>query len=498
MAQQLAVSQKNDERQVQKDREKAKVLSTPLQQVKEAAPLVFSCLIGAVFWFLPTPQGMEIKGWHLLAIFAATLTGIVTKALPMGACALSALAVLTATGTLSLSQALSGFSHRVVWLVFLAFFVAKSFVKTGLGTRIAYFFVGVFGRNSLGLSYGMTMTDLLLAPAIPSNTARAGGILYPIIQSLALVFGSSPEKKTQRLIGGFLMTCAYHSNIITSAMFLTSMAANPLMAELAGEMGIEISWGLWALAASVPGMLGLLIIPWLVYVLYPPDIKKTPQAAAIAKGKLHEMGAMRREEWITSAIFFLMLLLWVFGSYLGIDSTTAALCGVTLLLILGVINWNDVKEEQLAWDTFFWFASLIMMASSLNHLGVIHWIAAQVQSYVEGMEWWFAYPLLVLGYFYSHYFFAGTTAHVSSMFAAFIAVGILVGIPPLVITLSLAFCSSLSACTTHYGTGPGPILYGSGYVDLATWWKLGGIIGLVHLVVWIGIGTAWWKWLGLW
>ena len=460
-------------------------------------PLVILAIIGGGLWLLPPPQGMELLAWHMLVIFVVTILGIIIKALPMGSMSMVALTILVATQTLTIKEALSGFSSSVIWLIVLAFFIAKSFVKTGLGIRIAYLFVEVLGKRSLGLAYGMALTDLALAPAIPSNTARGGGIIYPIVKSLALIFDSSPEKNTQRKIGSYLIQCAYQCNIITSAMFLTAMAANPMMAQMALEMNIGVTWGLWALAASVPGVISLALIPLVLYWVYPPEVKETPEAAAVAKQHLHEMGKMAASEWITLGVFLMMLFLWIFGTAFGIDSTTAALAGVSILLLTGVLTWQDLIAEQAAWDTLFWFSTLIMMASFLTSLGVIGWISASVQNSVAGIPWHLAFVVLILSYFYSHYFFASNTAHVSSMFAAFSGVGIVLGVPPLMMVFSLAFCSNLSACVTHYGTAVGPILFGSGYVGLATWWKLGALISVIHLVVWIGIGSLWWKVIGI-
>lgn len=87
---------------------------------------------------------------------------------------------------------------------------------------------------------------------------------------------------------------AFQINIITSAMFMTAMASNPLAVKLAGEAGVHISWGTWFIAALVPGLVSLIIIPLFVYKFYGPEIKKTPEARELAQGKLSEMGAMRK------------------------------------------------------------------------------------------------------------------------------------------------------------------------------------------------------------
>lgn len=491
---------------------------TDLRATKSAelrlVPFLFSIAIGIAIWRIGAPAGLEKNAWGMLAIFVATILGIMTKALPMGGVALIALTTVVVTETLPLKDALSGFGNPIIWLVVMAFLVAKSFVKTGLGFRIAYHLVSLFGKKSLGLAYGMALTDLVLAPAIPSNSARGGGIVYPIIKSLSLAFESNPENKTERRIGAFLIKTAYQVNIITSAMFLTAMAANPMMAEMAEAMGIKISWGKWALAAMVPGLISLALIPLLLYKLYPPEIKETPAAKEIAQEHLTKMGKMKPKEWITLGVFVLMLVLWIFGGMYFIvfdddftladvqliraESTTTALIGVSILILTGVLSWKDVTEEEGAWNTFFWFSVLLMMAAALSKLGVIGWFSESIQAKVSTVHWISAYLFLILGFFYSHYFFASSTAHASSMYAAFTAVGIAAGAPPLLMALSLAFASNLSACLTHYGTAPGPIFYGSGYVDLTAWWKLGAVISLFHLVVWMGFGTLWWKAIGIW
>ncbi len=456
-------------------------------------------IIGAIIWFLPAPEGVERNAWQLLAIFVATIAGIIAKPLPMGAVAMIGIMMTAATQTLSPGDALSGFGNTTIWLIVIAFFISRGFIKTGLGARIAYLFMSVLGKKTLGLSYGLVASDLVLAPAIPSNTARAGGVVFPILVSIAKAYGSNADDGTHRKLGAFLTKAAFQGTVITSAMFLTAMAANPLAAKLAGEQGIEITWGGWALAALVPGIISLIVVPLLIYKLYPPEIKETPEAARIAKSKLAEMGKMKNSEWIMLGAFFLLLGLWIFGpNSLGMDATTAALIGLAVLLMTTVLTWSDVLNERGAWDTLVWFAALVMMATQLNKLGLIPWFSDTMGGAVAGYNWVPAFLLLSLVYFYSHYLFASNTAHVSAMYAPFLVVAIAVGTPPLLAALVLAFFSNLFSSMTHYGTGPAPVLFGSGYVPMADWWRIGALISVVNIVIWLGIGGLWWKVLGLW
>jgi DASS family divalent anion:Na+ symporter len=358
--------------------------------------------------------------------------------------------------------------------------------------------VALLGKKTLGLSYGLIATDLVLAPAIPSNTARAGGVVFPILKSLSKAYGSEPGNGTARKMGSFLTVTAFQGTVITSAMFLTAMAANPMAAKLAADMGIAISWGQWALAALVPGLVSLVAIPYLLYRLYPPEIKETPDAAKMAKVELAKMGTMKWQEWVMLGTFVLLLVLWIFGKALGVNNTTAAMVGLAVLLVAQVLTWSDVQNETGAWDTLVWFSALVMMATFLNSLGMIPWFSELVGGYVQGVAWLPAFLVLSLVYFYSHYLFASNTAHVSAMYAAFLAVAIVVGTPPVLAALVLAFFSNLFSSMTHYGTGPAPVLFGSGYVEIGDWWRLGFVVSLVNIAIWLVIGGLWWKVLGMW
>jgi len=465
----------------------------PVPWFRYAVPLA----LGAALWFVPGPDGVQPAGMHLLAIFIATIVGIILKPLPMGAVAMVGIAATALTNTLTINQALSGFGNRVIWLIVLAFFISRGFIKTGLGARIAYHFMALLGRRSLGLGYGLVATDLVLAPAIPSNTARAGGVIFPILRSMAEAYDSRPGDGTAKRMGAFLTVVAFQGTVITSAMFLTAMAANPLAAELASAQGIEITWVSWAVAALVPGVVSLVAVPWILYRLFPPEIRETPEARALAKEHLRALGPIERSEWIMLGCFGLLLGLWILAGPLGIHTTATALLGLVVLLITGVLSWGDVLKETGAWDTLVWFSALVMMASFLTELGLIPWFSGAVGGWLGGYGWVGAFLGLVLVYFYSHYFFASNTAHVSAMYAPFLGVALVVGTPPLLAALALGFCSNLFSSMTHYGTGPAPVLFAAGYVEVADWWRLGFIVSLVNLAIWVGVGSLWWRLLGL-
>lgn len=458
-------------------------------------------LVAVVIAVVPAPDGVEPRGMPMLGIFVATILGLILQPLPTPSISLIGLAAAMITGTMSVEdgEALSGFSSATVLLIVAAFFIADGFLLTGLGRRVALHFVSRVGRSPLGIAYGMAATDLVLAPATPSNTARAGGVIYPIIRSIAGVQGSTPETdESRRRLGSYLTFTAAHVNVITSAMFVTAMAGNPVAQDAAAEMGIDISWGDWALAAIVPGLLSLLAVPWVMSRLYGPSVTETPEAPRMARDELASMGRMSRGEIVMAATFVLLLLMWVLGETLGINATAAAFVGIAVLLLTGVLTWQDMARNASAWNTLIFFAVLVGMAGHLNDLGVIGWIGDGVSSLVGGMPWLLAFAILTLVYFYVHYLFASNTAQIVAMYAVFLAAAVAAGAPPMFAALVLGFIGNLFGALSHYASGPSAVIYGSGYVKVDEWFKVALVMSVVIIAIWTTTGGAWMALLGMW
>ena len=477
-------------------------------------PAAIAIAIGLIIWFvIPVPTGVTPEAWHLLALFIATIVAIIGKVLPIGAIAIIAITVVALTGVTNetpqgaINDALSSFSSPLIWLIGVAVMISRGLIKTGLGSRIAYYFISVFGKKTLGIAYSLAAAELMVAPITPSNTARGGGIIHPIMNSIAHSFHSTPEEGTRLKIGRYLAMVNYHANPITSGMFITATAPNPLVVDLVNKATgseIQLSWTTWAVAMFVPGMICLLLMPLVIYAIYPPEIKQTPDAKKFAKDNLAKLGHVSTHEKIMMGVFALMLLLWanipamILGDAFSIDATTTAFLGLTVLILTGVLTWEDVLKEKSAWDTIIWFGALIMMATYLNKLGLIGWFSSSIETGIGtlGVGWIGAVAILTLVYLYIHYFFASTTAHITAMFAAFYAVGLSLGAPPMLYALILAAAGNIMMTLTHYATGTAPVIFNSGYTTLGEWWKIGAIMSVFNLVVWIGVGLLWWKLLG--
>jgi DASS family divalent anion:Na+ symporter len=457
------------------------------------------CLASSgLIWFLPVPSGLTIAAWHLFALFFGTVLALILTPLPMAAVILLSTVFSVTVRLFTLREALAAWGNPTIWLVFIAFLFARGFLKTGLGRRIAYVLTRAFGDSTLKLAYVLSLNDLIISPALPSNTARTGGVMFPIVKSLIVSFDSQPGP-TARRIGCFLIMNSYYTGCVTSGMFMTAMVSNVIIADLAQKtLGIEISWALWALAGIVPGLASLIIIPLFLYYYYPPELKKTPQAKIVAAEELIKMGPITRNEIILICIFFSVLTLWATALYTKIDATLVGLLGLSAMLVTGVIDWQDALEEKGAWDVFIWLGGIIGLADMLVKFGFIAWFAKNVATYLVGVPWYASLVLVVVIYFYSAYGFAGMTSHAVALYAGLIAVAAATGVPKYFSALPLAYMSSICAVLTHYGTAPAPIYLGAGYVDVGTWWKLGFIVSLIYILIYLVIGGLWWRLLGLW
>ncbi len=467
--------------------------------LKKSSAFLFLIILACLTWNLNTPIGLDIKAWHLFVIFITTIIAIIFNPFPMGTIALFSLACCVLTKTLSLEQGLSGFSDSIIWLVLLAFFISQGFIKTGLGERIAYHIILLVGQSTLGLSYALVFVDFILAPFIPSVCARGGGIIFPIAQSLCQAYSEYTHKGESKRNGGFIMKVCYQSNVITSAMFVTSMAANPLIVKFAADAGIIISWGDWAMAAIVPGIISLIIMPLTIYYLYPPAIKYDPSAVQIAKKNLQKMGGLSFKEIIMLITFTILIFLGIFGSKWQLSATIVALLGLCILLLCQVISLEDALADKGAWHTFIWYGILVMLSGFLSEFGLISWVSSKL-----GDSLFSLYSpvtciiILSILYFYIHYFCASTTTHIAVLFPTFLALFMQAKMPGLLSALALSFLSILSSSLTHYGLSSAPIYFGTGYMKTRIWWYLGFVMSLIYGFIWIFIGGIWWKLLGLW
>jgi DASS family divalent anion:Na+ symporter len=442
-------------------------------------------------WFFPVPEGLTAPAWRLFALFVAAIFSVIVGALPILTASILAVAAAVLTGTLAPAKAYAGFANSTILLIVAAFLVARAVVKCGLGQRLGHLVVTVFGRSTLGLSYSIFLLDGVIAPAFPSNTARAG-VLYPLVVSLAEAGGASPDpQRGHRRLGSFLMFSGMASLSLSSALWYTAMAANPLGGEMARGFGLQMGFVSWLVAASVPTLAAMVLLPYLLYRIISPEVKATPDAPAAARKALAALGPLSAQERIVAVTFVAMVALWGAAASLGLDSTAIAFLGLGILLATGVLTLGDIAKEGDVLATFIWFAVLYTLSGQLNDLGFMGYLGQQLAGALGGFSWPVVYVILAVAYVLLHYLFVSQTAQVLALFAVFLDVGMKLGVPAAPLAFMLLFASNFFSVITPQGSSANLLFAGSGYLSQGDLYRLGAITTGVSLLVYLLIGTPW-------
>jgi len=457
--------------------------------IKRGITLVF----GIVIWHLPIPWDITPDAWHLFAIFITAIIGVLLEALSIFTASVIALVAVVLLRVLSPEKAFSGFSESFILLILAAFLVAKGVIKSGLGRRIAFLLIQRFGKSTLNLGYCLVVTDTILGPTIPSNTARSG-IMYPITHALALDTGSLPTPEGRKRTGTYLMMTYIAGQTISSALWLTGMAANPVGVGIAAEFGVNMNFGNWVFVASVPCIIALIAIPFVLYKLFPPENKYTPEAPEMARKGLLEMGPMSMQEWIMGSTFFGMILLWIFSPVLNINLAIVAFLGLSILILAKVYTIEDIRQGGGdALETYIWFAILYMMSTALNDMGFMKILGAQLATYLIDYHWITVYILLIVLYIVIHYLFVSQTAHLLALYAVFLQVAVNAEVPAALMAFMLSFATNLFAAITPQASSSNVLFVGSGFLPSKDIYKQGVVITALNTVIFL-LATPWIMW----
>lgn len=308
---------------------------------------------------------------------------------------------------------------------------------------------------------------------------------------MPVIYGSTPEQGPEK-IGRYLCWTGFAATCVTSSMFLTSLAPNLLAVSIVEKLlGAEISWMMWFTGFLPTGIILFLSVPLISYLICPPTIKLSENIPEWAGKELAELGPLCSAEKKMALLALLALLLWIFGGSL-MNSTTVGLLVLCLMLLTGVVNWDDIIGNKQAWNVLIWFATLVTLAGGLGQTGLLAWFSDEASALLKGYAPNLVMVLMVLLFFVLHYFFASVTAHVTALLPVFVQLSVAVpGLSEMKLSLLLCFTLGLMGVITPYATGPGPIWYGSGFLPASTFWKLGFIMAVVFLAVLILIGLPW-------
>ncbi len=447
----------------------------------------FSIIIGHHFG---SQFGLTPDAARFFALFLAVALGLILEPVPSQQFVFYAVLIAAVTKTVTIETALAGYGNPIVWMVLSAMFMSKAMIKCGLGKRISLYLIRGLGKRTLGVGYAISLTDLLLGIVIPSNLARSGSILFPLVRSIAQSYGSTAENEPKK-IGSYLVLLGFHTDNVICALLMTGQASNLLLGRFAANVGVRLDHQSWFLMTCVPGILLVLLMPLVLYVISPPDLKITPDAPRFAKQELQNMGKLSLAEKVMLAVFSLCILLWYQRDFFGVHVAVTALIGVSILLIFQLLDWDDLIGDKKAWGLYVWYGGLVMLADQFERLGVAQQFIDRFGGQLQFASWKFTFFILLLIYSYTQYLFASLTAHIMALFNSFLVLSIAFGVPPVIAVFGLFVASNLCACLTHFATTPAPIYFASGYVSKLTWWKVGFILSVFYMVFWWTVGGLW-------
>ena len=467
------------------------------------AKAVVPLAIGAAIALVPVPEGLSANAWRYFALFAAVIAGLITEPIPPaiigmgGVIAAAALGLVRDTPAQSAQWALSGFGNATVWLIFAGYMFTLGYTQTGLGKRIALHLVRLLGHRTLGLGYAVALADLALAPFTASATARSAGTVFPIVRQIPELYASRPGDGTARRLGAYILYTALAASFITSSMFVTALAPNTLAVTVIRQTaGVAVSWTDWFVGFAPAGVALIVITPFLLYKIYPPEIRSAPEAPRWAADQLRAMGPMARREVTLLVLVCGALSLWI-GASERIDPAITAMFVVLLMVMCGVVSWNEVIGHAQAWNILIWFATLVTLAGGLAETKFVGWIAQSLAPMLHGLSLTTAVVAVVSVYFFLHYLFASITAHAASLLPVFLGMALTIpGLSPTEWSLLLAYPLGLMGVLTTYTAGHNPIYYGSGYISRQAFWTLGLVLGVFFVVTYLVVAVPWLFYLG--
>lgn len=444
-------------------------------------------VLAVVGWFLvPLPVGMSTQGWHMLIIFVSTILSLMIEVTSIPGVVFLSMLAGALTGTINIkTEAFSGFAHMVPWFLFLVLAMSKCITNTTIGLRIAYFFMRLFGRNMIGLAYSLSISEVVLASILPSNTARSASVGVPLVSSLSKYIGESSSKTSKNLIGRYLSLVYTQTNAVCSCLFITGMISNAVICDVAHKNGIEMTWFKWIGFTFIPCFIIIMIIPIVNYFTCSPRINKLSDLQTLASEKSKELGPFSRNEKITVGMFLIMLTMWIFAGFLGIEVMTTTLLGLCVFTMTGVISFKDVLSDQKNWNSVIMLGVLFSYVSLLSSSGVIDWFNNNISGVMNNVPANMQLTVLTVVYFFTHYFFSGEGTRILALFPSFYGIGLGLGLDKFNLLMTMAAFSAVSDMLTHYTSPMVITIFNLGYSSITRWIAAGSVMALISMLVFL-------------
>jgi DASS family divalent anion:Na+ symporter len=438
-----------------------------------------------IAWFyVDCPNGLAPQAFHLLIIFVATMIGIMLEICHGCVLLFISLLISSLTGVIEVKKGFSGFTNTVPWLLFFILSLSQTIKKTSLGMRIAYLFIKLFGKGILGLSYSISLTEVIMAAILPSNTARCASIGYPLVGSLSKYISQHIKGISEKSIGAYLTLLYCHSNAICSGLFLTALISNAIIIDVLNQQGVNITWLSWAKFMAIPCFSILMLLPIILRLVCNPKVKDLSNIQAITKKNYENLGPISNNEKLIISVFLIMLIMWIISDLISISIIETTLIGLGIFLILGIIDIKEILSSSSTFNSVFILGFLISLVNNMQALGVMEWINTIVSGSLSGFSPHLAFFFLTVIYFFTHYFFSGEGARIIALYAPFLITGIAIGVDQNIVAMTLAFFSSASDILAHYTCPVSIMMFNLEYVAAKKWMALGPIFAVLIIIIW--------------
>lgn len=433
---------------------------------------------------LPDYTVLSPAAVRMLVIFISTMVGIILEVCNPIILLLLAVTCASLSKTIDVKMGFSGFSNTVPWLLFVVLSLAKTISSSTLGLRLAYLFMKYFGGSILGLSYSILLTEVLIGPLLPSNTARAASLDMPLVKSLTQYISCNTKNVSEKSIGSYLSFLGICGNATSSGLFLTAMLSNTLIAEAVTQFGLNVTWTNWFQYMILPYFIFLVLIPFMLQLICKPKVHNLSALKELAAKNYKELGAITNQEKLIIFVFLGMLILWILSEFLHIPIMTTALIGLCIFIFTGVLNIKDILSNYGTFSSVVLLGLIISLVNCLVDLKVIEWFSGIISNSVCNFDKSIVFIIITGIYYFAQYFFTSESSKIIALYVPFLSAGVAVGIDARVLAITLAAFSSASDVLASHVCPSGLTLYSAGYLSFKKWMSYGLIIAICFLTIW--------------
>lgn len=449
---------------------------------KRLAVIIFIATILCII--IPNYTELSPQAVRMLIIFISTMVGIILEVSNPIILLLFAVTCASLSNTIDVKMGFSGFSNIVPWLLFVVLSLAKTISSSTLGLRIAYLFMKYFGGNIVGLSYSILLTEVLIGPLLPSNTARAASLDMPLVKSLTQYISCNTKDVSEKRIGSYLSLLGICGNFSSSGLFLTAMLSNTLVVDAAAQFGLNATWITWFQYMIIPYFTFLLLVPFILQFICKPNVHNLSTLKELAAKKYKELGDITNKEKLIIFVFLGMLTLWILSAVLNLPIMTTALIGLCIFIFTGILNIKEILSNYGTFSSVVLLGLMISLVNCLVDLKVIEWFSGVISNSVSDFNKNIVFIIITSTYYFAQYFFTCESSKIIALYASFLGAGIAVGVDARVLAITLAAFSSASDILSSHVCPSSLTLYSAGYLTFKQWMYYGIIIALCFLSIW--------------